>query len=170
MDTNKNRSLTGSMQTERNSTTDEHRWTRMEPGILEPNDGLASRTHLRPGSTPSVVSTSAIGLNRAGRARAAGWPWGLGPLLNRSFLQRCRSYGAGFDPQRTKFLSVFQRQWGNALGNAGKRIHQPCQGGTTRHDAAPDGGGLGHAILPRGRAYGAGRHVGARPIGAIPTG
>ena len=51
--------LAGSMQTERNSTTDEHRWTRMEPGILEvqerpPNDGLASRTHLRPGSTPSV--------------------------------------------------------------------------------------------------------------------
>ena len=41
---------------------------------------------------------------------------GLGPLLNRSFLQRCRAYGAGFDPQRTKFLSLFQRQWGNRPG------------------------------------------------------
>ena len=51
-----------------------------------------------------------------------------------------------------------------ALGNAGKRIHQPCKGGTTRHDAAPDGRGFGHAILPRCRAYGAGRHVCARPI------
>ena len=48
--------LTGSMQTERNSNTDGHGWNRgfWRSKNVHQTMGLASRTHLRLGSTPSV--------------------------------------------------------------------------------------------------------------------
>ena len=62
-----------------------------------------------PHPSPTAVELRSPGMNLTPLLR------GLMPLLNRSFLQRCRSYGAGFDQQLTKFLSLIQRQCTPAL-------------------------------------------------------